>query len=167
MLMAAMGPGMPDAVYDMMKEMVEAADPADTSLATLQARGIAASHREWVRHMEKREHIRRAWADFFIDYDVLLCPVAFTTAFPHDHNPDMHARTLTVNGEERPYLDVLGWAGLTLNALLPITACPVGLSSEGLPIGAQVVTDYLEDRTALAVAKMLEEHRAFTPPPLD
>ena len=94
--------------------------------------------------------------------------MAFTTAFPHDHDPDMHARRLTVNGEERPYLDVLGWAGLTLNALLPITAVPIGTSSDGLPIGVQVVADYLEDKTALAVAKMLaQHHRPFQPPPLD
>ncbi len=167
MLMAAMGPGMPEAVYDMMKDLVENGDPADVSLPMLQARGIAASHREWARQAEKREHIRQAWADFFTDYDALLCPCAFVTAFPHDHNPDMHSRVLTVNGEERPYLDVLGWAGLTLNALLPITAAPVGLSSEGMPIGVQVVADYLEDRTALAVASLLEQHhRGFVAPEL-
>ena len=117
--------------------------------------------------MEKREHIRAAWADFFQQYDVLLCPCAHVTAFPHDHEPDMHARTHTVNGEQRPYLDILSWSGLTLNAHLPVTAVPIGLSSEGMPIGVQVVADYLEDKTALAAAKMLEQHhRAFTPPPL-
>jgi amidase len=63
-------------------------------------------------------------------------------------------------------MDLLKWAGLTLNALLPVTATPIATSSEGLPIGVQVVADYLEDKTALAVAKMLEQHhRAFVPPP--
>lgn len=165
-LMAAMGAGMPDAVFEMMKEIAAAADPADVSLPTLQARGIASSHREWLHQVEKRQHIRAAWATFFSDYDVLLCPCANVPAFPHDHTPDMAARTLKVNGEERPYFDVLGWAGLTLNALLPVTAAPVGLSRDGLPIGVQVVADYLEDKTALAVAAMLEQHhRAFCPPP--
>lgn len=165
MLMAAMGGGMPDAVYEMMKELADGSDPADQSLPVLQARGIAASHREWTRQMEKREHIRRAWAAFFQDHDVLLCPCAFTTAFPHDHNPDMHARRLIINGEQRPYLDVLGWAGLTLNALLPVTAVPVGTSSDGMPIGVQVVADYLEDRTALAAARLLAQyHRGFEAP---
>jgi amidase len=165
-LMAAMGAGMPEAVYEMMKEIAETADPSDVSLLTMQARGIAGSHRDWLRQIEKREHIRAAWAAFFTDYDVLLCPCAHVPAFEHDHDPDMSARTLQVNGEERPYFDVLSWAGLTLNALLPVTAAPVGLSRDGLPIGVQVVADYLEDKTALAVAAMLEQHhRAFCPPP--
>lgn len=165
-LMAAMGAGMPEAVFEMMKDIAVNADPSDISMSTLQARGIASSHRDWLRQMEKRHHIRAAWATFFDDYDVLLCPCANVLAFPHDHEPDMSARTLQVNGEERPYFDVLGWAGLTLNALLPVTAVPVGLSQDGLPIGVQVVADYLEDKTALAVAAMLEQHhRAFCPPP--
>jgi amidase len=165
MLMGAMGSGMPDEVFQMMKEVAGNSDPADVSPPTLQARGIASSHREWNRQMEKRAHIRAAWARFFEDYDVLLCPCANVPAFPHDHNPDMEARRLTVNGEERPYWDVLGWAGLTLNALLPVTATPIATSRDGLPIGVQVVADYLEDKTALAVSKMLEQHhRAFVPP---
>jgi amidase len=166
MLMAAMGSGMPDAVFDMMKEIAEGSDPADVSPNMLQARGIASSHREWNRQMEKRAHLRAAWASFFEDYDVLLCPCVHLTAFPHDHSADMTTRTHTVNGETRDYMDLLKWAGLTLNTLLPVTATPIATSSEGLPIGVQVVADYLEDKTALAVAKMLEQHhRAFVPPP--
>ena len=167
MLSAAIGAGMPEGVHAMMQEVADSSDPSDMSFAVLQARGMTMNFRDWARHMEKREHIRRAWSVFFQDYDVLLCPCAFVTAFPHDHSPDMLARTLRVNGEQRAYLDILGWSGLTLNALLPATAVPVGISSEGLPIGMQVVADYLEDRTALAVARMLEQHhRGFTPPEL-
>ena len=167
MLSAAIGAGMPEEVHTMMRELADNSDPADLSFATLQARGISIRHNDWARQMEKRHHIRQAWAALFSDYDVLLCPCAFVSAFPHDQSPDMHGRTLTVNGEQRPYLDVLGWAGLTLNALLPVTAVPIATHSEGLPIGVQVVADYLEDRTALAVARMLEEHhRAFVAPKL-
>ncbi len=73
---------------------------------------------------------------------------------------------LVANGEPRSYLDVLGWAGLTLNAYLPVTTVPVGLTQDGLPIGVQVVAPYLGDRTALAAARLLEEHhRRFVAPP--
>jgi amidase len=167
MLSASIGAGMPDGVHAMMKAVADSSDPSDTGFAALQARGMTMSFRDWARQMEKRQHIRRAWASFFEGFDVLLCPCAFVTAFPHDHSPDMMSRTLLVNGEQRPYLDILGWSGLTLNALLPATAVPVGLSSEGLPIAVQVVADYLEDRTSLAVAGMLERHhRGFVAPEL-
>lgn len=168
MLSASIGAGMPEQVHRLMRDIAAAADPEDRSFASLQARGITISHKKWAQQMEKRQHIRRAWAAFFESYDVLLCPCAMVTAFRHDHSEDMHARTLTVNGEQRSYLDILGWSGLTLNALLPATAVPVAVSSEGLPIGMQVVANYLEDRTALAAAKLLEtHHRAFVPPTLD
>jgi len=43
---------------------------------------------------------------------------------------------------------------------------PAGLTLDGLPVGVQVVSRYLGDRTTLAVARLLERrHRAFTAPP--
>ena len=78
----------------------------------------------------------------------------------------MQARRLTINGEQRPYTDVMKWAGLTLNAYLPSTAVPLGTTREGLPIGMQIASRYLGDRTTLAVARLLEtHHRSFVPPP--
>jgi len=158
LLMAAMGGGMPQEVFDAASAMVAAADPDDMSQPLLQMRGIALSHRDWQHQNEKRLKIRAAWTDFFQDFDVLLCPCAMVSAFPHDHNPDMHARVLQVNGEQRPYMDVLSWAGLTLNAYLPVTVVPVGLSADGLPIGVQIVAPFLGDRSSLAVGRLLEEH---------
>ncbi len=166
LLMSAMGGGMPQEVFDAASAMVAAADPDDYSQPLLQMRGIALSHREWQKQNEKRLHTRAAWSRFFENFDVLLCPCAVVPAFPHDHNPDMQARVLEVNGEQRPYMDVLSWAGLTLNAYLPVTVVPVGLSRDGLPIGVQIVAPYLGDKTSLAVGRLLEEHhRGFVAPP--
>ncbi len=166
LLMSAMGAGMPDAVFDKASEMVAAASADDMSQPLLQMRGIALSHRDWLKQNERRLRTRATWASFFDNFDVLLCPCAMVPAFPHDHNPDMQARVLQVNGEQRPYLEILSWAGLTLNSYLPITAVPVGLSADGMPVGVQVVAPFLGDRTSLAVARLLEEHhRAFVPPP--
>lgn len=63
-------------------------------------------------------------------------------------------------------MELLRWAGLTLNAYLPATAAPIGVTQSGLPIGVQIVAPFLGDRTSLAVAKILEkQHRSFMPPP--
>jgi amidase len=166
LMLAVMGSDMPRDVRKAARDMVEAADPGDMSEPLLQMRGIAMDHKNWCVQNEIRQHTRVAWETFFRDYDVLLCPCAHVPAFPHDHHPDMHARRLVVNGEERPYTEILKWAGLTLNAYLPATAVPLGTTNRGLPIGMQIASRYLGDRTTLAVARLLESnHRAFVPPP--
>ena len=44
---------------------------------------------------------------------------------------------------------------------------PIGKSPEGLPIGVQIIGGYLEDRTTIAFAELIErEFGGFTPPPL-
>lgn len=166
LMMAVMAPGMPAKVREAAAEAVAAADPEDMREPLLQMRGLSLSHSEWLRQQEIREHTRMAWACFFEDWDVLICPCAPVPAFPHDHRPNLQQRHLQVNGESRPYSNLLRWAGLTLNAGLPVTAVPAGLTLDGLPVGVQVASRYLGDRTSLAVARLLEgHHRAFTAPP--
>lgn len=166
LMMAVMAPGMPAKVREAAAEAVAGSDPEDMREPLLQMRGLSLSHGEWLRQREIREQTRAAWARFFEDWDVLICPCAPVPAFPHDHTPDLQQRRLQVNGESHPYTNLLRWAGLTLNALLPVTAVPAGLTLDGLPVGVQVVSRYLGDRTSLAVARLLEgHHRAFTAPP--
>lgn len=166
LLMAVMAATLPEAVREMAAEAVVAADPADCGEAMLQMRGIALSHSAWLEQNEIRLRTREAWSRFFGEFDVLLCPCVHVPAFPHDHTPDMLQRSLVVNGATRPYTDLLRWAGLTVNAYLPATVVPAGLTLDGLPVGVQVVSRYLGDRTTLAVARLLERHhRAFTAPP--
>ncbi len=166
LLNAAIGSGMPQAVFDAAVAAVAAAEPDDTSYRLLQQRGIALSHRQWQREHERRLQSRASWHAFFENFDVLLCPCAPVAAFPHDHDPDFNARRILVNGEPQPYSHLTGWAGLSLNSYLPASSAPVGLTLDGLPVGVQIVGPYLGDRTTLAVARMLQEHhRAFIPPP--
>jgi amidase len=59
------------------------------------------------------------------------------------------------------------WAGYTNLCGLPATAVPLGLSNEGLPIGAQVCGPVFADPVCLRFARWLEqEYRGFVAPPL-
>jgi amidase len=139
--------------------------PLPEALAQLVG-SVAQRHRSWLLAQETRQRHQAAWQALFADWDVVLCPVAVTTAFPHTTEGNLAERTVTVAGAERPYLDLLLWTTMIGSAELPSTVVPVGFI-EGLPVGIQVVGPYLEDHTALAAAAMLEELLGgYTPPPL-
>lgn len=166
LLLAVIGADMPAEVRANARDLVASADPKDMSEPLLQMRGIAIDHRGWLIQNQIRQRTRVVWEAFFRDFDVLLCPCTHVPAFPHDQNPDQEQRFLTVNGSERPYRELTRWAGLTLNAYLPSTAVPLGTTHDGLPVGMQIASRYLGDRTTLAVARLLEtHHRGFVPPP--
>jgi amidase len=151
----------------------EATDPADDSRAARRVRAVTARHRDWQRLDAERRRLQRAWAAFFADIDVLLCPVSPVVAPLHDPEPakvdsiDRRLqRTITVDGQQRPYLDQLVWNIVVGSARLPATVIPLGLDSDGLPIGAQIVGPAHGDRTTIAVAGILAEFcGGYQPPP--
>jgi amidase len=119
-------------------------------------RETAVRHRDWLGLNERRLQMRQRWHEFFRDWDAILLPVLPSAAIPHDHSEPIAARTFECDGETRPYLDRLAWAGLTGVAYLPATVVPVGTTSAGLPFGVQIAGPFLEDRTPLALARFLE-----------
>jgi amidase len=120
----------------------------------------------WLTAAHAQTMIRRAWAALFEAVDIVLAPALGVVAFPHDDSPDMQARQLTVNGAKVPYFGQLAWPGMATLANLPVTAAPIGRTAAGLPIGAQIIGPYLEDRTTIAFAGLVEEaFGGFEPPP--
>jgi amidase len=89
-----------------------------------------------------------------------------TTAIAHDHNPDVDARVITVNGTQVPYADQFAWVQAVGAAYLPAVVAPAGIATDGLPAGLQIVGPYLHDRTVIAFARALAGLiGGFTPPP--
>jgi len=124
------------------------------------------SAHEWMALLDTQARIRRQWAALFEAFDVVLAPVHCTPAFPHDDEPDMGKRTLTINGQVTPYMAAAAWAGLATLGNLPSTVIPVGQTRRGLPFGAQVIGPYLEDRTTIGFAGLVErEFGGFRRPP--
>src|SRR5690606_9333853 len=63
-----------------------AAERPDNRYLALMARGQGMGHREWLPLGNERAHFRWKWAEFFRDWDVLLCPAAASAAWPHDQS---------------------------------------------------------------------------------
>jgi amidase len=147
-------------------EIARGLRPDDESYYAQMTRANVAPHRDWLAANEARHKMRWRWAEFFRDYDVLLCPAAASAAFPHDHEGERHERTVLINGRRVPTTDQLFWAGYSGVAFLPSTVAPAGFSSAGLPIGVQIVGPQYGDRTCIELARLLErEFQGFVPPP--
>ncbi|MGI5499431.1 amidase [Lentzea sp. CA-135723] len=120
-----------------------------------QLRELELSHHDWLALTARREVHRHGWRRFFDQYDVVVCPITPTPAFPHDQHPDVMARLIDIDGDRRPYFDQLAWAGLATMPGLPATAIPAG-QNQDLPVGVQLIGPMFEDRTPLKLAALLE-----------
>jgi amidase len=132
----------------------------------LMVRGNTLLHREWLNLNNERHGLRRAFATFFKDWDILLCPAAASAAWPHDHDNDRWQRKITINNKQVRTTDQLFWAGYSGVVYLPSTVGPAGLASSGLPVGYQAIAASGRDKTATAFGRFVErEICGFVPPP--
>ncbi|MFZ0816091.1 MAG: amidase family protein, partial [Candidatus Sulfotelmatobacter sp.] len=124
-----------------------AAEPALTGEALLDA---------WIR----RDTLRAQFFAKMQEYPILLCPAAAVPAFRHGE------RSWQVEGKIVSYFDAWSYAEFFNLLGNPAAVVPVGQSSEGLPIGVQVVGRPWEEEQVLSVAGILEQLcRAWRIPP--
>jgi amidase len=143
--------------YEAAADIAANLDPDDKSYVALMNRAFAMSHRDWLRHNERRHQMRILWDDFFGDWDVMLCPVAASSAWPHDHVGERHERVIPVNGHDVSTIDQRFWAGYAGNFYLPSTVVPLGLDKHGLPCGVQIIARQYGDYDGLRFANLVEE----------
>ena len=171
MLFGTISAGMPEEVLALTVQAGAGGDPRGYPARIAEA--VRLTHHEFLVLEERQLHLQEAWRRFFERYDLILCPVMPTVAFPHDHSSDapahmaQYTRTTLVNGEPVPYMNGLQWPGLVTVANLPATVVPTGRRIDGMPMGIQVVGPYLEDRTTLRFADLAERALGGSvPPPL-
>jgi amidase len=136
-------------------------DTIDAALAD----GLLMDAQDYLALLRRREVARAAWRDFFRDWDIVVAPMTLDSAFPHQTG-DFDTRTLVVDNQSVPYSFNFLFPMIAIFSGLPSTAFPAGLDSQGLPLGLQAIGPYLEDRTPLRFAQLLErEWYRFQAPP--
>jgi amidase len=167
MLMSFLAASLAPEDYEAARATLAALPPDDTSLGAERLRGIVLSHRDWVIADGGRTRLRAQWRELFRNFDAVICPVMPTPAYPHDHSEPQEARRIKIDGRDYVYPDQLAWPGIATLPGLPATAIPTGFAPDGLPVGVQIVGPWLEDRTPLKLAELIErEFGGFVPPPM-
>ncbi|MER8441792.1 amidase [Mesorhizobium sp. M1066] len=124
--------------------MLEAAQPEPTE-------GPAPVSR-WFEALARRDRSILAWDRFFEDHDVLLCPVAMTTAFPHCEP----GKPIKVDGKEQSYWMLPAYGAVFNYSGHPALSIPCGQDSAGLPIGLQLVGQRWSESQLLGMARAIE-----------
>jgi amidase len=158
---------MDDEAYEATRDIATQLTAGDQSYRACHYRGSTLTHREWFAFDQRRAQLRWQWDRFFEDFDLLICPVATTVAFPHNQVGPRWERMLDVDGTAQESTDSMFWAGYPGVVGLPATAIPLGHDLRGLPFGAQVVGPAFADPLTLRFAEWLErEWYAFRAPSL-
>lgn len=165
LLLSFSGAGLPPEEYRSLQALAAGLSSDDTSPAAVGLRNLVLGHRDWIAADRTRVAQMHRWRQLFREWDLVVCPVLPIAAFVHDHS-DMRSRHIEVDGRQVAYTQQAAWQSLANMAGLPATAFPIGLGDTGLPIGLQAIGPYLEDRTPIAFADLVErEFGGFTPPP--
>jgi amidase len=121
--------------------------------------------RSALQDLEAQRAATLRWQEAFTRFDVVLCPAVSRSAVAV---PGGRAPTeVVVDGVPRPFDSLSDWSRLSSLGRLPATVVPLGPGADGLPIGAQLLGPYLEDRTPLRAAVLAEEAGlvGYRPPP--
>ncbi len=128
--------------------------------------GAVQSHAEWLHQHEKRTKMQRQFCREFEHYDVILSPVALSTAFKHQQNTHFALRKLAIDGRKRHYTDLFIWVSPASLFGLPATSAPIRPLPQGLPCNVQIIGAPYQDRLTLRFAALLAKlSGGFTAPP--
>jgi len=115
-------------------------------------RGLAYSLADVAEAHLQQSRIARHWLDLFGDVDVVICPAASSTPFPHDQ-----WSVTEIDGTSmETYMRWLAITYLPTMALACGAVIPCGLDHAGMPFGIQILSAPGNDRLVAEVAKGLE-----------
>lgn len=132
------------------------AERLDPGLVALTRHGLTYSAGDYVRAQGERLQYYDKVHAFFQRYHLLLTPSLSVAAFDA-------TRLIPEHGEQQPW-DWLRWAGFSYPfnlTWLPAASCPCGFTSDGLPMGLQIVAGRFQDLRVLQASKAFEAARPW------
>jgi aspartyl-tRNA(Asn)/glutamyl-tRNA(Gln) amidotransferase subunit A len=112
--------------------------------------------RKFARALRRRAQLEEDCAKLFEDVDVLLTPATAVPAFAAEGPPPPEIAGRAVDpGMSVPFTML---ANLCWN---PAVSVPAGLTSEGLPVGLQIMAKRHADDTVLRLARVFEDARPW------
>ncbi len=128
------------------------------------SRGMRFDWRRYQHALNVREQLTAALSVFLQQWDVWLCPVCPTVAFPQAPRRAWAPPHIMIDGQRYPYLEAT--VSLTVPFSLtghPVVSLPTGLV-DGLPVGVQIVGPRWQDEALVMMSEHIERQLAgWTP----
>jgi aspartyl-tRNA(Asn)/glutamyl-tRNA(Gln) amidotransferase subunit A len=145
---------------DVSANHLEAFRGSDADVTPVSRAGFEAMERltsdQLLGAQRRRWELLRAIADVFDEVDLILTPTTATTAFVAEGPPPLEIAGQRVGGMGSvPYTAPFNISGM------PAVSIPVGTSTEGLPVGLQVVARRHEEELVLACGAIAEAKRPW------
>ncbi len=122
-------------------------------------RGLKLTASEVARANVHQAAIMRRFAEFFAEFDILICPGSSVSPFPHEQ-----LSVTEINGEQMPtYMRWLALAYAPTMAMACVAVVPCGVDEHGMPFGIQVIGPNGADGLVLETAYALEQVLAANP----
>jgi Asp-tRNA(Asn)/Glu-tRNA(Gln) amidotransferase A subunit family amidase len=122
-------------------------------------RGLEISAADVGWGLTEQAALMRRFIDLFDEIDVVICPAASVSPFPHEQ-----LFVDEINGEKMPtYMRWLAISYVPTMALACSAVIPCGVDHKGMPFGLQVMAPNGRDALVLSVAHALEQYFKGTP----
>ena len=142
--------------YDLQKDFANRPEDLNPYITGSIRLGLDNSAMDFGKAIDQRKQVYEVMYRYFNDYDILISPTLPCTAI----TPGWLETGTTFPTIGKKALSITSWMTYTypFNMTgLPAASIPSGWSSEGLPIGMQIVGRRFDEKTVLQVSKAFEE----------
>jgi amidase len=123
--------------------------------------GLKVTALDLARAEETRQRVFHRFRELFDRYDILMTPAAPVRPYPVTMNFPRE-----INGQAFDnYIDWIAPAFLVTLVSLPAGSVPAGKTSDGLPVGLQIVAPRFEEPRILSLAKLIQQANPIGSPP--